>query len=48
MVRPERAFDPDQDRHSLYAEWYELYRHLWPTMAGYLRTLASMQASSSP
>jgi xylulokinase len=44
MVRRERAFDPDPQRHKLYAGWFELYRQLWPTTAGYLRSLASRQA----
>jgi xylulokinase len=47
MVRLERDFEPDPRQHSLYADWYELYQQLWPTMAGYLRALASRQASSS-
>jgi xylulokinase len=47
MVRLEREFEPDPQQHRLYADWYELYKQLWPTTAGYLRVLASRQASSS-
>jgi xylulokinase len=48
MVRLDRAFEPDPQRHRLYADWYELYRELWPTTASYLRVLASKQDSSAP
>ena len=48
MVRLERVFEPDPHRHQLYADWFELYRQLWPTTAEYLRALAARQASSSP
>jgi xylulokinase len=47
MVRLERTFEPDPHQHRLYADWFELYRQLWPTTAGYLRALASRQASST-
>jgi xylulokinase len=43
MVRLEREFEPDPRRRTLYAEWYELYKQLWPTTSDYLRTLASRQ-----
>ena len=47
MVRLERTFEPDSHQHRLYADWFELYKQLWPTTAQYLRALASRQASSS-
>jgi xylulokinase len=47
MVRLERDFEPDPKQHRLYADWYELYKQLWPTTARYLRALACKQASSS-
>jgi xylulokinase len=43
MVRLEREFEPDPRRHKLYAEWYELYKQLWPTTSDYLRALATRQ-----
>jgi xylulokinase len=45
MVRLEREFAPDRQQHRRYAEWYELYRQLWPATAEYLRALASKQGS---
>jgi xylulokinase len=48
MVRLERGFEPDPHQHRLYADWFELYRQLWPTTESYLRALASRQANSSP
>jgi xylulokinase len=46
MVRLEREFEPDPGRHERYAGWYQLYRDLWPTTAGYLRALAARQAAT--
>lgn len=48
MVRPGERFEPDQPRHTLYRDWFELFKELWPTTAGFLRTLASRQAGLSP
>ena len=44
MVRLEREFEPDPRRHERYAQWYELYKQLWPATSDYLRALASRQA----
>lgn len=46
MVRLERAFEPDMGEHAQYADWFGLYKELWPTLAGYLRALASRQAGA--
>jgi xylulokinase len=43
MVRLERRFEPDLEQHRRYVDWFEQYRQLWPTAAGYLRDLASLQ-----
>lgn len=47
MVRLEREFEPDLDRHSDYRDWYELYGRFWPTAAECLRALARRQSGSS-
>jgi xylulokinase len=46
MVRLEQVFEPNLSQHKRYADWFELYKELWPTMAGYLRVLASKQSGS--
>lgn len=48
MVHMEREFEPDAHQHQRYGDWYELYRQLWPTTAGYLRALASRQTGLTP
>ena len=46
MVHLERDFEPDPVQHRLYADWYELYKQIWPVTAGYLRALARTQIGS--
>ncbi|MFN2184787.1 MAG: FGGY-family carbohydrate kinase, partial [Anaerolineae bacterium] len=46
MVRLEREFEPDLQQHERYAEWYELYKQLWPTTSELLRALAARQGRS--
>jgi xylulokinase len=46
MVRLEREFEPDLQQHERYAEWYELYKQLWPTTSEFLRALAAKQSRS--
>jgi xylulokinase len=43
MVHLDRRFDPDPSRKSVYDERFAQYRRLWPLMAGFLRTLASLE-----
>jgi xylulokinase len=45
MVRAEQTFQPDPHRQKLYAEWFELYKQLWPATSTYLRRLVSVQAN---
>lgn len=40
MVKLERTFEPDAQRHRLYQDRFEKYSRLWPLMRGYLRDLA--------
>ena len=47
MVRLERTFEPDPYRQKCYADWFELYKELWPTTAAYLQELASAQSNLS-
>lgn len=47
MVRLGRTFEPDMGEHTRYADWFGLYKELWPTLAKYLRTLASRQVDLS-
>jgi xylulokinase len=37
MVKLERTFEPDPQRHKHYQSCFEKYRQLWPLMQGYLR-----------
>lgn len=41
MVKLERTFEPDVQRHRLYQDCFEKYSQLWPLMREYLRDLAS-------
>jgi hypothetical protein len=40
MVKLERTFEPDVQRHRLYQDRFEKYCRLWPLMREYLRDLA--------
>lgn len=40
MVRLERTFEPDPDRHRLYEGRFERHRRLWPLLAEHLEDLA--------
>jgi xylulokinase len=40
MVKLERTFEPDMQRHRLYQGRFEKYRRLWPLMREYVRDLA--------
>jgi xylulokinase len=42
MVRLERVFEPDVERHAAYQPWFEHYRRLWPLMQTYLQELAAL------
>lgn len=46
MVRLKREFEPDSQQHERYAEWYGLYKQLWPTTSQLLRALAARQGCS--
>lgn len=39
MVKPERTFEPDAQKHRLYEDRFEKYCRLWPLMRDYLRDL---------
>lgn len=41
MVRLDRTFEPDRERHARYMERYEKYRALWPLLKDYLLELNS-------
>ena len=43
MVSLERTFEPDPQKHEVYARRFDKYKRLWPLMADYLRDLASDQ-----
>lgn len=47
MIRRERTFEPDDDRHNMYGDWYERYQQLWPAASASLRAVARGQAHSS-
>jgi xylulokinase len=48
MVHLDRVFEPDMHQHGLYAGWYEVYKEMWPSTAGYLRAVASKQGGAVP
>ncbi len=40
MVRLERTFEPDPDRHERYQARFQQYRQLWPLLSDYLRNMS--------
>ncbi|MCJ7701152.1 MAG: FGGY family carbohydrate kinase [Anaerolineales bacterium] len=41
MVKLDRTFEPEPNRHQRYQDRYQRYRRLWPVMRNYLRDLSS-------